>query len=154
MFIKEADLFQGVGVQTIGEIAMESTEMAFKTGEVIFREGDPAEAFYVLVEGNIEISIGERGAINFIVARPGEVFGWAALVEPYVRTGTAACTADTKVLKVPNDVMNRVMKKYPEDGLRIMRHLTSILAQRLRVAYQAASSEADLMAAAGPRSYG
>jgi CRP-like cAMP-binding protein len=154
MFIKEADLFQGVGVHTIGEIAMESTEKVFKSGDVIFREGDQAGAFYVLVEGNVEISIGERGAINFIVGRPGEVFGWAALVDPYMRTGTAACTADTKVLEVPTDAMECVMKKYPEDGLRIMRHLTSILAQRLRVAYQAASSEADLTAAANPKSYG
>jgi len=154
MFIKEADLFQGVGVHTIGEIAMESTEKVFKRGDVIFREGDQAEAFYVLIEGNVEISIGERGAINFIVGRPGEVFGWAALVDPYMRTGTVVCTADTKVLSVPTDVMERVMKKYPEDGLRIMRHLTSILAQRLRVAYQAASSEADLTAAANPKSYG
>ena len=154
MFIKEADLFQGVTVQTIGEIAMESAEKTFRSGEVIFNEGDPADALYVLVEGTVEISIGEKGAINFMVGRPGEIFGWAALVDPYVRTGTAMSTADTKILRVPKDVMERVMKRHPEDGLRIMRHLTSILAQRLRFAYQSASSDVALMAAANQPSYG
>jgi len=154
MFIKEADLFHGVGVQTVGEIAMESTEKTYGSGEAVFNEGDPADAFYVLVEGAVEISIGEKGAINFMVGRPGEVFGWAALVDPYVRTGTARCTAETRVLRVPKDGMERVMRRHPEEGLRIMRHLTSILAQRLRFAYQAASAEATLMAAANPPSYG
>jgi CRP-like cAMP-binding protein len=154
MFMREADLFQGAGHHTIEEIAMESTEQTFRSGDVIFREGDQADALYVLAEGNVEISVGERGAINFIVGRPGEVFGWAALVEPYVRTGTAACTTDTKLLRVPSEVMERVMKKYPEDGLRIMRHLTGVLVQRLRIAYQAASSESDLATAAATPSYG
>ncbi len=154
MFTKEAELFRGVGVHTVEEIAMESTERACKSGDEIFREGDQAEDFYVLVEGNVEISIGESSAINFLVGRPGEVFGWAALVEPHVRTGTATCTVDTKLLRVPGDVMQRVMKKYPEDGLKIMRHLAGILAQRLRFAYQSASSQVDLMAGGNQPSYG
>ena len=154
MFAQEAALFRGVGVHAIEELATESIEKVFQSGDVMFREGDPAEEFYVLIEGSAEISIGERGTINFVIGRPGEVFGWAALVEPYLRTGTASCSANTKVLCVPSYAMERVMRKYPEDGLKIMRHLTGILAQRLRFAYESAASQVALMAAANQPSYG
>ena len=58
------------------------------------------------------------------------------------------------MVKVPREVMEHAMKKYPEDGFLIMRHLTGILAQRLRNAYRAASAEVDLMTAAHAPSYG
>jgi len=154
MFIREADLFRGVNPRTIAEIGKESIDEDFKSGDVLFREGEQAEAFYALVEGSVEISIGEKEVVNFMVERPGEIFGWAALVEPYLRTGTATCITDVRVVKVPREVMERVMKKHPEDGFIIMRHLTGIIAQRLRTAYQAASSEVDLMTAAHAPSYG
>ncbi len=154
MYAQEAALFRGVGVHAIEELARESTEKVFGTGDVIFREGEKAEEFYVLVEGSVEISVGETGTINFVLDRPGEVFGWAALVEPYLRTGTASCSANCKVLSVPSYAMERVMRKYPEDGLKIMRHLMGILAQRLRFSYDSASSQIVLTAAAPQPSYG
>jgi CRP-like cAMP-binding protein len=154
MFIREADLFRGVSQRTIAEIGKESIEENYKTGDVLFREGEEAEAFYVLAEGRVDISIGEKEVVDFVVERPGEIFGWAALVEPYLRTGTATCITDVRVVKVAREVMERVMKKHPEDGFIIMRHLTGIIAQRLRTAYQAASSEVDLMTAAHAPSYG
>jgi CRP-like cAMP-binding protein len=154
MFIKEADLFRGVSQRTVGEIGSGSIEETLKAGDVLFRESERSEAFYVLVEGSVEISVGEKEVVNFVVERPGEVFGWSALVEPYLRTGTATCITDVRVVKVPREVMERIMKKHPEDGFIIMRHLTGIIAQRLRTAYQAASSEVDLMTAAHAPSYG
>ena len=154
MFTKEAELFRNVGVHTVEEIATESTEKVFESGDVIFREGDPAEDFFVLIEGNVEISVGERGSINFVVGTPGEIFGWAALVEPYLRTGTASCSASTKVLSVPSHVIDHVMRKHPEDGLKIMRHLTGILARRLRFAYESVSSQVGSMAVTNQPSYG
>ncbi len=154
MFAQESALFRGVGVHALEEVARESIEKQFGKGDVIFREGEPAEEFYILIEGSVEISIGEKAAINFVLGRPGEVFGWAALVEPYLRTGTASCSADCKVLSVPSYTMERVMRKYPEDGLKIMRHLMGILAQRLRFSYDSASSQIVLTAAANQPSYG
>ena len=154
MFTQEAALFRGVSVHAIEELATESTEKVFERGDVIFREGDPAQEFYVLIEGSVEISIGERGAIDFVIGCPGEVFGWAALVEPCLRTGTASCSTGTKVLSVPSYAMERVMRKHPEDGLKIMRRLAGILAQRLRFAYESASSHVALATAANQPSYG
>ncbi len=154
MFVQEGDLFKGVSQRTIAEIGKASSEETFKTGDVLFREGEQAESFYVLAEGSVEISVGEKGAIDFVVERPGEIFGWAALVEPYLRTGTATCVTDVRVVKVPRDMTENVMKRHPEDGFIIMRHLTGIITQRLRTAYQAASSEVDLMTAAHAPSYG
>ena len=155
MFIREADLFRGIAQRTLAEIGKGCSDESFSPGDVIFREGEDADALYVLVSGKVDVSIGERETVDFLVQRPGEIIGWAALVEPRVRTGTATCIEATKMVKVPREVMEHAMKKYPEDGFLIMRHLTGILAQRLRYAYRAVSEEVDFVAtAAHAPSYG
>lgn len=136
MSIKEADLFSGVSQRVITKIGQNSEEENFKKGAIIFREGDPAGSFYVLGEGEVDIMAGKREVIHFTVGKPGEVFGWSALVEPYRYTATAQCSEDTKVIKISRDLVEQVIREHPEEGLMILKHLTGIIAQRLRYAYR------------------
>src|ERR1700722_985805 len=60
-------------------------EVHFQPGELIFREGDPANRFYLIQKGRValESSAGGRG-INFIQeVGAGEVLGWSWLFPPY-----------------------------------------------------------------------
>src|SRR6185295_3272546 len=64
-------------------------------GEVLYREGDPSDAVYVLAEGSIDFSIGER-----LLARlgPGELFGEQGVLGNSRRGATATAAHDSTVV--------------------------------------------------------
>ena len=69
-------------------------------GEIVFRQGDHGDLFYIVEDGRCEISIdGEKVAD----AWPGEAFGEIALLRDIPRTGTAQAIEDTKLLALERD---------------------------------------------------
>jgi CRP-like cAMP-binding protein len=136
MSIKESDLFKGVSQRFITKIATNSDEENLKKNSIVFSAGEGASSFYVLVEGAVEISISKKTGDHFSINRPGEIFGWSALVEPYVYTATAKCMKDTKVIRISRDLVEHTIGEHPAEGLAFLKNLTAIIAQRLRYAYQ------------------
>lgn len=141
MAITESELFKGVSQRFITRIANASEEQSYKANSVIFSRGDHASHFYVLVSGDVHGEIG-TGETTLAVSKPGEVFGWSALVAPYVYTGTARCATDTKVIKISRDVVEEVIREHPAEGIAVLKNLTAIIAGRLRYAYQQLVPEA------------
>jgi len=133
---RESDLFKGVSQRVISEIGKSSEEASFEKDSIIFKVDTEAAYIYELVEGEVDIVILEQENMHFKVVKPGEIFGWSALVEPYVYTATARCMADTKIIRISRDSIESAVKRHPEEGLIIYKHLTGIIAYRLRNAYQ------------------
>jgi CRP-like cAMP-binding protein len=136
MAIKESDLFKGVSQRFITKIANNSEEETFKKNSFIFKTGEKASNFFVLAEGAIDISLGKREGAHMSVSKPGEIFGWSALVEPYVYTANAKATKDTRVIRVSRDLIEQAISEHPAEGLAVLKNLTGIIAQRLRYAYK------------------
>jgi CRP-like cAMP-binding protein len=141
MAIKESDLFKGTSQRFITKIATNSEELTFRKNALLFSAAETAQHFYVLVEGSVEMTVGKREGIRFTVNRAGEVFGWSALVAPNVYTATARATKDTKVIKISRDLVENAIGEHPPEGLALLKNLTSIIANRLRYAYQAFPAE-------------
>jgi CRP-like cAMP-binding protein len=133
--IQESELFKGVTPRVLAEIAEESEEAAFGKGETIFNKGEVSQDVYELIGGNVDLISLEHSIVHLTVSRGGQIFGWSALVEPYTRTATAKCTADTRVIRIPRYVIERAIERHPYEGISILKNLMSLLADRLRVAY-------------------
>jgi toluene monooxygenase system ferredoxin subunit len=134
---RESELFKGVSQRVIGEIGKMSEEIAFEKDSIIFKADDEASFIYELVEGTVDIVILEKTQGHFSVMRPGEIFGWSALVEPYVYTATVQCVTNVKVIRIARETIESVVERHPAEGLMIYKHLAGIIGQRLRSAYQA-----------------
>lgn len=141
MAIMEADLFKGVSQRFITRIANGADEQNYKKDSVIFNRGEDAPHFYVLAAGDVHIDIGGAEG-TLAVSRPGEVFGWSALVEPYRYTATARCVQDTKVIRISRDLLEAAIEEHPSEGLVVLKHLTGVIAGRLRYAYRQLVPEA------------
>jgi CRP-like cAMP-binding protein len=141
MAIMESDLFKGVSQRFITRIAHGAEEETHKKDSVIFKRGEEAAHFYVLAAGDVHIEIGEREE-TLAVNRPGEVFGWSALVAPYRYTATAKCVRDVRVIKISRDLVEAAITEHPGEGLAVLKNLTGIIADRLRYAYQQLVPEA------------
>ena len=133
---KESDLFKGVSQRVIGEIGKLSEEVVFEKDFVIFSADEEASYIYELAEGTVDIVVSEKDNMHYSIMRPNEIFGWSALVEPYVYTATARCMTKVKVIRIARDAIEDTVKRHPAEGLIIYKHLAGLIGQRLRSAYQ------------------
>jgi CRP-like cAMP-binding protein len=133
---QESDLFKGVSNRVIGEIGRGAVELVFEPDTLICKTDDEASTIYELVEGTVDIMVLEKEHVHYTVTRPGEIFGWSALVEPYVYTATARATTLVKVIGINRDIIEATVTRHPAEGLIIYKNLAGIIGQRLKSAYQ------------------
>ena len=77
--------FHGLDGAYLDLIAGCGTNIHFDAGVMIFREGEPANTFYVVRKGKValEIHVPERGALVIETLGSGDVLGWSWLFPPY-----------------------------------------------------------------------
>ncbi|HYD85618.1 MAG TPA: cyclic nucleotide-binding domain-containing protein, partial [Opitutus sp.] len=83
--LRSCQLFSGVSAEDLSAIAAFSVLRPVPKGSYLFREGDPAEGFYVAQQGAINVHrVSPAGKEQTIcVFRPGESFAEAALATPH-----------------------------------------------------------------------
>lgn len=133
--IREADLFEGVSERILKEIANEGEEVTFEKGAIIYGEGEVSTHIYELVEGSVDLIMLKKHIVHITMTQTGQIFGWSALVPPYTRMVTAKCAAPTKAVRISRDSIEKIIEKYPHEGLAILKNLARILTDRLRGAY-------------------
>jgi CRP-like cAMP-binding protein len=97
----------------------------FKSGEVIFGEGDPAGEFFVVQSGEVEIRRGNR---HLETLSQYGIFGEMALIDASPRSATAVATTDVKLVAVGERQFLFLIGNTPNFALNVMR----IMARRLR----------------------
>jgi len=136
MFIRQAELFEGVSAEAKSVIEKQKTKQSYKEGGLVFREDDDAQYFYILEEGKVDLFVGRQEETHFLVFYPGEIFGWSALVKPHRYLAHARCVTDCTVSRMPRKAIDEIVKAYPPDGLLIYKNLAAITAERLIAAYR------------------
>lgn len=78
-------LFDGLSMRHLEVVTGCGRFERFPAGFMVFREGQPADRFYVLREGSIalEVASPERGPLVIQTLGPGEALGWSWLFPPY-----------------------------------------------------------------------
>jgi CRP/FNR family transcriptional regulator, cyclic AMP receptor protein len=106
--------------------------VAYRRGEIIFRQGDPWQHVVYLQAGRIKLSVTSTTGREAIVAMlgPGEFFGEGCLAGHAVHMGTATATEDSHVLIVDKDHMRRLLQTQQALSDRFIAHL---VARNLRV---------------------
>ena len=143
MIIKKIDLFEGIDVEVMEEIANISSEEDYAKDTVLFKQGEEAECLYILVEGTVKLAIKNGGTLVYSLSEPGEVFGWSSVVEPGLYTASGVCSKDSKVVKIERENLNKLFHLHPDAGLKILRRLGGVFSKRLLSAYR------DLLSARG-----
>jgi len=112
-----------------------SRERKLKSGQVLFREGDPGDAMYVVLEGRILISkfIPGAGEEALAILERGDYFGEMALIESAPRSAEAkAHEGGAVVLAIPQDVVSGILDMRKVSSLRLLKILCGLVAKRLR----------------------
>ena len=97
----------------------------FATGDMIFREGEQGDEFFVVVRGKVEIRTGDR---RLEILGPKGIFGEMALIDDSPRSATVVALTDVTVAPIKEQQFLFLVKHMPMFALKVMR----VLAMRLR----------------------
>jgi CRP-like cAMP-binding protein len=106
----------------------------FETGELIFREGDPANRFYLVEEGRVslESQLRDEGPVAVQVIGPGEVLGWSWLFPPYYWQFDARALEPTTALFFYGTRLREQCEQDHAFGYEMMKRMTQVVIHRLQ----------------------
>jgi CRP/FNR family transcriptional regulator, cyclic AMP receptor protein len=83
--LRDSPAFTGLEPSQLEVIAGCATNVHFEPDTILFREGDPADTFYLVRSGNValEMFLPARGSLLIETIDEGEVIGWSWLFAPY-----------------------------------------------------------------------
>jgi len=121
-------MFAGLPDDQLSWFIAHSEELRLKPGEAYFRQGDPADAMFVILEGQLQAR-GEIGGETVVFAiKPGDVTG----VLPFSRmkqfTVGARALTDSRVLRFPTSSFPELVQKMPE----LAQRLVGLMSDRIR----------------------
>jgi len=129
--LRSSPLFLGLPVADIESISAMVVPKRLEKGDYLFRKGDPAEGFYIVQRGAINVHrvspLGKEQVIH--VFRPFESFAEAALAAPAGYPADARAITSSNILLVPKRDFVQFLRQRPEIAMRML----GSLSQHLRV---------------------
>jgi signal transduction histidine kinase len=148
--LRETPLFAGVDEAPLRELVARGEIVDLEAGEVLIRQGDVADALFVVLDGELEVTrqSGES-RIPVAVVGPGSLQGEIAALEGGRRVATVAATRDAEVLRIPVGALRELLATGPDVALSVIRTAVA----RLR-AIESTLREREKLAALGTLSAG
>lgn len=122
------NLFGELDVGSLHALQDQLAWQHFSNGDVLFRQGDPADGMYIVVNGRLRITaITPEGEERFIgEVNPGEPVGEFALLTDEPRSATLHAVRESNVVKMTTPVFERLVRAYPE----LMGKIARIIVER------------------------
>jgi CRP/FNR family transcriptional regulator, cyclic AMP receptor protein len=109
----------------------------FHTDEIIFREGEAANRFYLIVRGKVRLessTLGEPVPIDEI--HNGDLLGWSWLFPPYAWHFTARALEDTDAIFFYGTILREYCEKDHSLGFELFKRMSAVMLRRLQAARQ------------------
>jgi CRP-like cAMP-binding protein len=131
--VAEQPFFKGLKEEHLRLLAESAMVTEFKAGEWIFRQGDPANRFYLILKGKvlIESEIQERETIPIRTFGPGDDLAWAWLFPPYYMHFSARAIEPTRAIFFYGTRLREQCEANHELGYQLMKRIAEIVVQNL-----------------------
>ena len=152
--LSEFNFFSDLTQQELDLLATKCEELEFNADDIVFHYEKPAEHFYGLIDGEVELSlfftdkvlktqveyeeavhaqiVDQEKQIVVDTVLPGQVFGWTAIIGVSRRTVTARCTESSRIFAIPTSDLNALLDADHSLGYRLMRRMAEIVSKRLK----------------------
>jgi CRP/FNR family transcriptional regulator, cyclic AMP receptor protein len=133
-FIAERPFWSGLSEQhqqTLSDCAMLQD---FAGGEKIFNEGDPANRFYLIIDGEVALEScdGENEPVLIEKIGAGDVLGWSWLFPPYYWNFSARAMKPTKAIFLYGTRLRQICEDDSGLGYELMKRIAGVVIQRLQ----------------------
>jgi CRP/FNR family cyclic AMP-dependent transcriptional regulator len=135
-YLPDQPFFAGLDPSIIAMLAGCAVNTHFDQGDQVFRQGDPADRFYVVRSGRVAIEVhGPGSGANGIVidtADDGDVVGWAWFVPPYRWAFDARATAPTSTIAFDAVCLRHKCAAEPAVGYALMQRVSQSMYERMQ----------------------
>ena len=132
--LSDVPFFAGLGASELELLAGCAKNVHFAQGDVLFREGDPANAFYVVRGGTValETFAPARGGMTIETIDAGEVIGWSWLFSPYQWHFDARAVENAGVVAFDGACLRGKCDADLALGYELMRRFAHVMIDRLQ----------------------
>jgi len=125
---------EGMTPEHLEIMAACAMQTQFEESQLIFREGDSANRFYLIQEGRVvlETEVKERGIIPIQIIGPGDVLGWSWLFPPYYWQFDARALESTKAVYFYGNRLREYCKQDHDVGYELMKRMAAVIEKRLQ----------------------
>ncbi len=132
--LKKILLLEDLDDSMLGKMLPFTQMHLFGDRAVIFKEGQRAEDFYMLLKGKVVLEVGASESIMISLGsiKSGYSFGWSALLGgSSSHTSDAICVEPCEVIAIPGNTFMHLLEENHSMGYRIMLGVATILKRRL-----------------------
>lgn len=136
--LKRYPFFATLNEEQLKQIAMIGEEVEFNKDQLAAREGQPADALYVLTEGSADLyfTIQDEKTNTkreFLVGEitAGDPFGITALLEPYKHLSSVRCTTACKAICINGPKLRDLAANDPLLATIMLKHIALAALERL-----------------------
>lgn len=132
--IASSPVFAGMAHDDLALIAGCGQNVGFEEGQLLFREGQPADRFYLVRKGRValEVHTPERGGLIVDSADPGEVVGWSWLFPPYRWHFDARAAEELRAIAFDGECLRGKCDEDPRLGYDLMQRFAQVMIDRLQ----------------------
>ena len=131
-YLRKVPFFAGLADSELEMVSGVMIERSYAKGSLLFLEGEPGEALFVINRGRVKISKSSPDGREQIlhIYKDGDIFAEVALFDRGPYPATAEATEDTQCWLLRNADMERLLEAQPQLGIKLLR----IMSRRLRQA--------------------
>lgn len=146
-FLKTVPFFNELSNWQLKKVSEIVFERVYEPDELIFEQGQPGAALFLVVDGHVSVEMAKDGAVTELaILLPGAFFGEMALLDESARSASARSLGTTKTLALYRNDLNRLIMSDPSTSCHIYRALARIVGDRLRTTNSLVSATADAKA--------
>ena len=129
--LKQHPFFKDLPSEHIDFIVGCSSNVVFKAEEVILKEGQDANKFYLIRNGKVAVYIDHPRNITIQTIHKGDILGWSWLIPPYHYRFSAKAVETTSVVSLDGKCLREKCEKNSVMGYELLRRIVNVLAERL-----------------------
>ena len=132
--IQEHPFFAGLDAVTLELVAGCASNAHFAAGEFLFHEGDPANQFYLLRGGRVQLEtpVPGRAPVVLETIQAGDVIGWSWLFPPYLWHFDAQATDSVRATVFDGKCLREKCGENHDLGYELAMRSAQIMMQRLQ----------------------
>jgi CRP/FNR family cyclic AMP-dependent transcriptional regulator len=126
--------FAGLADWQIEWLSRNAQRTMFHRGARLFREGDPADRFWLITKGRVDLDtrLPDRGDVIVATLGPGAVLGWSWLFPPYRWHFGAVAVATTHAVELDGPGVRELCQRDPVLGYEVTQRLMRVVVDRLQ----------------------
>jgi CRP/FNR family cyclic AMP-dependent transcriptional regulator len=126
--------FHGLDAEYLQLLTGCASNVRFEAGQTIFREGEPANQFFLLRSGRVSVELFAPGRGPLVVQTlgEGEMLGWSWLIEPYIWQFDARAVELTRAIALDGACLRGKCDTDPRLGYEILKRFSQVMADRLQ----------------------